>query len=85
MLAPPRAVIPAIASEPASALRRCANAPRTTVATHGIDATRPGAIDTRRSSSSTESTFGTGRNTDRDTARTTLTSQESWASTEGTP
>ncbi len=34
---------------------------------------------------STESTFGTGRNTVRATGRSTLTSQASWASTDGTP
>ena len=39
----------------------------------------------RRSSTSTESTFGTGKNTVRETGRTTLTSHASWASTLGTP
>ena len=39
----------------------------------------------RRSPSSTESTFGTGRNTVREMGRSTFTSQASWDNTEGTP
>ena len=39
----------------------------------------------RRSPTSTESTFGTGANTERETARSTCTSQASCASTDGTP
>ena len=71
---------PRSASEPASVLRRCAKAPCTTARPPGQ---RPGPR--RRSPSSTESTLGTGRNTLRDTGRSTLTSQANWASTDGTP
>ena len=70
------------ASEPASALRRWANG---AVDERADAAGRAAAPPRRRSPSSTESTLGTGRKTWRETGRSTLTSQASWASTDGTP
>ena len=79
----PRGAPGASASDPASALRRWANASCTSARTPGSTPAEP---ESRRCSpTSTESTRGTGRNTVRDTGRSTRTSQASWASTDGTP
>ena len=67
-------------SERASALRRCAKPCCTSARSAGS-----GAGPRRVRPTSTESTFGTGWKTVRETGRRTRTSQASWASTEGTP
>ena len=67
-------------SERASALRRCAKPCWTSARSAGS-----GAGPRRVSPTRTESTFGTGWKTVRDTGRSTRTSQASWASTDGTP
>src|SRR5918997_6089809 len=67
-------------SERASALRRCAKPWDTSARSAGA-----GAGPRRVRPTRTESTFGTGWNTVRDTGRRTFTSAASWASTLGTP
>jgi len=67
-------------SDLAIALRRCANAPCTNRRSSG-----GGAAATLRMPIRTESTLGTGKNTEREIDRSTRTSQANWQSTLGTP
>ena len=72
--------MPASASEPGSALLRCAKPALTSARRPGS-----GAGPWRRRPTRTESTFGTGWNTLRETGRMTRTSHASCASTDGAP